>query len=215
MLPAAAPASLNEVRLDVGPLQGRLVRLEPLSIGHLEGLVAAAAEDRSSYGLALVPSGRPATQRYVLDLLAAREAGEAVPFAQLSPAHGRVLGATRFLSPRRGRAGDIFAIEIGGTWLAASAQRSGVNTEAKLLLMSHAFDVWGVSRVDIKTDARNSKARHAIAALGATFEGVLRQWQPSQAAGEEDLLRDTAMYSVIRDEWPAARQRMQAYINFH
>lgn len=193
-----------------GPLEGRLVRLEPLSAAHIEALAAAAAEDRSSYEFALVPDGRAATQAYVLDLAQAHTVGEAVPFVQVRVADDRVVGATRFLTLRRWPDGRFFAVEIGGTWLCAAAQGTGINTEAKLLLMAWAFGPWGAQRVDIKTDARNAKARRAIAALGAGFEGVLRQWQPSQAAGEEDRLRDTAMYSVVRAEWRQVRQGLEA-----
>jgi RimJ/RimL family protein N-acetyltransferase len=95
----------------------------------------------------------------------------------------------------RTRDGDAapYAVGIGGTWLAASAQRTGVNREAKLLLLTHAFDHWHVGRVEIQTDARNARSRAAISALGATFEGTLRNWQPSHVAGEEHRLRDSAM----------------------
>lgn len=103
-----------------------------------------------------------------------------------------------------------FAVEVGGTWLAASAQRTAVNTEAKLLLLAHAFDTWGVVRVDLKTDARNERSRAAIERLGARFEGVLRRWQPSQVAGEEDGYRDSAIYSVLDTEWPSVRANLAA-----
>ena len=123
----------------------------------------------------------------------------------------RVVGCTRFLTiRRRSRDSAPFAVEIGGTWLSASAQRTGVNVEAKLLLLAHAFDAWGVGRVDFKTDARNAPSRAAIAALGATFEGVLRNWQPSHVPGEEALLRDSAMYAVTDADWPAVRARLEA-----
>ena len=102
------------------------------------------------------------------------------------------------------------AVEVGFTWLSASAQGSGINTEAKLLLMSHAFDVLRVERVDFKTDARNVRSRRALAALGATFEGVLRSWSVSWAPGEEGRLRDSAMYSVIAPEWSAVRSQLTA-----
>ena len=95
-----------------------------------------------------------------------------------------------------------FAVEIGGTWLAASAQRTAINTEAKLLLFRHAFETWRVARVDLKTDARNDRSWSAILRLGCTFEGVLRQWQPSLVVGEEALYRDSAMFSVVASEWP-------------
>jgi RimJ/RimL family protein N-acetyltransferase len=93
--------------------------------------------------------------------------------------------------------------------LGAAAQRSGINTDAKRLLLGHAFEQWGVARVDLKTDARNERSRAAIAALGAQFEGVLRSWQPSHVPGEWDSLRDTAIYSVMTAEWPAVRERLE------
>jgi N-acetyltransferase len=192
-----------------GPLGGRRVRLEPLSTAHVEGLATAAGEGRSTFALAAVPDGEKAVAGYVAELLAQAERGEAVPFAQVLTESRRVVGATRFLNFRRWPAGPLFAVEIGGTWLAPSAQRTGVNTEAKLLLMGHAFEGWGVGRVDIKTDARNARARTAISALGASFEGVLRRWQPSQARDEEHLLRDTAMYSVVAEDWPAVRAALE------
>jgi RimJ/RimL family protein N-acetyltransferase len=101
-----------------------------------------------------------------------------------------------------------YAVEIGGTWLAASAQGTGINVDAKLLLLTHAFEHWQVGRVDLKTDARNERSRNAIARIGATFEGVLRSWQPSLVAGEEGRLRDTAMFSIVAGEWPAVRARL-------
>ena len=97
---------------------------------------------------------------------------------------------------------------IGFTWLSASAQGTGINAEAKLLLMRHAFCGLGVERVDFATDARNARSRRALEALGATFEGVLRNWSVSWAPGEEGQLRDSAMYSVIAAEWDLVRTRL-------
>jgi RimJ/RimL family protein N-acetyltransferase len=126
------------------------------------------------------------------------------------------VGCTAYWDPRTwpGR-DDLRAIEVGFTWLSASAQGSGINAEAKLLLMSHAFDVLQVARVDFKTDARNARSRRALEALGATFEGVLRSWSMSWAPGEEGLLRDSAMYSVIAPEWDAVRSRLTARLAGH
>ena len=119
------------------------------------------------------------------------------------------MGCTAYWEPRLWPGRDeLRAIEIGFTWLGASAQGSGINAEAKLLLMSHAFDRLRVARVDLKTDARNLRCRRAIEALGATFEGVLRSWSPSWAPGEEGRLRDSAMYSVIAPEWDTVRERL-------
>lgn len=189
---------------DVGVLAGRLVVLEPLASAHVEALAAAAAEDRSSYGWTTVPDGREDVERYVRDLIAA---DDTIAFAQV--VDGRAAGVTRFLTMRSAPGADLaYAVEIGGTWLAASAQGSGANREAKLLLLTHAFDVWQVGRVDFKTDARNAQSRAAIAALGATYEGTLRSWQPSHVAGEESRLRDSAMYSIVAAEWPAVRERL-------
>lgn len=195
-------------------LVGSLVRLEPLSPQHIDGLVIAAAEARDSYGFTDVPAGSGGMVADVEAQLALLERGAAVPFAQV--VGDRPVGMTRFLNLRFLPAAQApFAVEIGGTWLAASAQRTGINTEAKLLLLRQAFDHWGVARVDWKTDHRNARSRTAILALGASFEGVLRCWQPSAVAGEEQLLRDTAMYSVLAPEWPAVRQGLLARLARH
>lgn len=197
--------------LDVPTFAGERVRLELLHESHLDGLVAAAAEDRATYGFTTVPSGRDAMSFYVETMLWARGLGEFIPFAQMSVAEGRLLGVTCFLSLRfRGGKHTPYAVEVGGTWLAASAQRSGINIEAKLLLLTYAFEEWKVGRVDLKTDARNERSRTAIAALGAQFEAVLRNWQPSHVAGEEGRLRDSAMYSIVDADWPAVRERLTA-----
>ena len=188
------------------PLSGRLVRLDPLDLGHVDALTAASGEDDATYGFTTVPRTRAAMRDHTEVLLAERDAGEVVPFAQVRVADGRPVGMTRFLLMRwMPGATTPYAVEIGGTWLAAGAQRTGINREAKLLLLSCAFDGWGVERVDFKTDARNQRSRSAIEALGARYEGVLRRWQPSHVPGEEGRLRDSAMYSITADEWPEVR----------
>ncbi len=209
--PVGNDAPMDAIRLVVGPLTGRIVRLEPLGLDHIEGLVRAASEDRATFAYTAVPHGRDEVTGYVGAILDAASDGETIPFAQVRAADGTAVGVTRFLTIRS-RAGQIepYAVEIGGTWLAAAAQRTGLNVEAKLLLLTHAFSVWNVGRVDFKTDARNERSRAAIAALGATFEGVLRGWQPSQVEGEQDRLRDSAMYSIVAAEWPAVREHLSA-----
>ena len=122
------------------------------------------------------------------------------------------MGHTAYLTPRWMDGGRLFAVEIGSTWLHPAARGTAVNPAAKLLLMTQAFESWGVDRVDIKTDARNEAARAAIAATGATFEAVLRAWQPSLAPGEEGRVRDTAMFSVTPPEWPRVRARLEERI---
>lgn len=177
----------------------------------MDGLVAGSEEDRQTYGYATVPHGPAAMLDYVRALLAPRSTGETIPFAQIRVGDGHAVGVTRFLNLRR-RSGESlpYAVEFGGTWLAASAQRTGINSEAKFLLLTHAFEGWKVGRVDFKTDARNHRSRAAILALGASFEGVLRNWQPSNAAGEQNQLRDSAFNSIVDSEWPAVRRAIAA-----
>ncbi len=194
---------------DVPVLHGSLVRLEPLSMRHAADLAAAVEEDRGAFAFTRVPRG-PEVAEYLADQAERAERGTLVPFAQVRLADGRAVGCTACWDPRfwPGRA-ELCAVEIGWTWLAASAQRTGLNVEAKLLLMEYAFETLGVVRVDFKTDARNERSRRAIARLGATFEGVLRHWSPSHVPGEEGLLRDSAMFSVIAAEWAATKAALR------
>jgi N-acetyltransferase len=193
--------------LQVGVLTGALVRLEPLSAVHVADLALAAEEDRSSYGWTVVPRAAEVAA-YVADQQARPGL---TPFAQVRLADGSAVGCTAFFEPRTwpGRC-ELCAVEIGWTWLSASAQGTGVNPEAKLLLFTHAFEVLGVARVDLKTDARNERSRAAMERLGARYEGVLRSWSPSRVAGEEGLLRDSAMFSVVAAEWPEVKAGLTA-----
>jgi len=194
----------DQLRMPV--LEHALVRLEPLSTEHVPGLALAAAGPRDGFRFAKVPSPEGMPQAVAAEL----DRADYWPFAQL--AGGRVVGHTGYLSPRRWPDGRLLAIEIGSTWLAPEVWGTGVNPAAKLLLLDHAFDRLGVERVDIKTDARNERSRAAIRALGASFEGVLRSWQPSAVAGEEHLVRDTAMHSIVRADWPSLRPALLARI---
>jgi N-acetyltransferase len=197
------------VRLDVPVLRGSLVRLEPLEERHAADLARAAEEDRSEYAYTLVPRAGE-VEEY---LAAQRERAGLTPFAQVRVADGRAVGCTGFWDPRTwpGRT-ELRAIEIGWTWLAASAQGTGINAEAKLLLFTYAFETLNVARVDLKTDARNARSRRAIERLGARFEGVLRNWSASWAPGEEGRLRDSAVFSVLADEWPEVKPALAARV---
>jgi RimJ/RimL family protein N-acetyltransferase len=203
-------------------LLGRTVRLEPLAERHIEALAAASAEDRSSYAFTPVPHGVEATARYVEDALAAQEAGRALPFATVRTDDGKVVGSTRFCEldywqgpviwppAPRGPVGDPRsavpdATEIGATWLSSRAQGTGINTEAKLLMLRHAFETWGVQRVSMRADARNTRSRAAIERLGAVLEGVHR----AHTRGLDGLVRGTAFYSILDEEWPTARQQLE------
>ena len=203
--------------MDLFPLtlQTARVRLEPLSLDHVPGLSAAAAESRQTYGFTWVPQGEATTREYVERALAETARGLFVPFATVDLATGRVVGSTRFgnlerwpwpAPPPDPRPGGIDAVEIGWTWLAASAQRTHVNTHAKWLMLTHAFEVWRVRRLTLKTDARNARSRANIERVGARLDGVLRAHMPAADGG----VRDTAFFSLLESEWPAAKARLEA-----
>jgi|SRR5581483_4665104 len=198
-------------------LAGRHIRLEPLAMAHVPALVAAASESRASYRYSVVPDSEAAMRAYVAAAAEARAAGEHLPFATVRQADGRVIGTTRFSdlapwtwpdgSPHQ-REGRPDVAEIGHTWLAASAQRTGANTEAKWLMLRHAFETWEVHLVRLRTDRRNLRSRAAIERLGARFEGVRRADRP----GVDGTVRDSAFYSITRGEWPAVRDRLAALV---
>lgn len=191
-------------------LTGRHVTLTPLALDDVAGLVHAASGDRSTFGWSIVPGTLEEMGVVVRRLLAEREQRTIVPFATRRSDGGEIIGMTRFLTLRWYFERDYpDAAEIGGTFLAASAQRTPANTEAKLLMMAHAFDVWGVRRLDLKTDERNERSRRAIERIGGRFEGVLRNWQAAQVDGEEGLTRNSAMYSILDSEWPDVRARLE------
>ncbi|MGW0836608.1 GNAT family N-acetyltransferase [Streptomyces prunicolor] len=193
-------------------LAGELVRLEPLDHRHAAELAVAAEENRGSYAFTWVPRADQ-VQAYIDAQLGRAATGQLAPYAQVSTATGRAVGVTAYWEPRSWLTDDqLDAVEVGFTWLASSAQGTGVNAEAKLLLFRHAFEGWGVSRVDLKTDARNDRSRAAIQSVGARFEGVLRNWSRSWAPGEDGRLRDSAIYSITAAEWPECRAGLEARV---
>ncbi|MEU4622635.1 GNAT family protein [Actinoplanes sp. NPDC023801] len=195
--------------MDHPVLHGRLVRLEPLHRRHVPGLAAAAGEDRGRYAWTWVPTAGT-TAAYVEEQLTTAATGRLLPYAQICLRTGRAVGVTAYWDPRPFPGGDRLAqIDVGFTWLAASAQGSGLNLEAKYLLFRQAFEVWRVVRVGLSTDARNARSRAAIAGTGARFEGVLRNWSRSWAPGEHGMLRDSALYSVVVEEWPECRAYLE------
>lgn len=197
-------------------LEGRYVRLDPLTPEHGPGLLAAAQGPRESFRFTPVPDTAAGMQSYVKAALADQEAGSRLAFATVEKAGGRVVGCTSFLdiqfwpwpagSPHQRGQGVPDVVEIGATWLSSDTQRTGINTEAKLLMLSHAFETWRVRRVCFKTDRRNQKSRDAILRLGARFDGVLRAARIA-ADGE---IRDSAYYSIVDGEWPEVRERLRA-----
>jgi RimJ/RimL family protein N-acetyltransferase len=197
-------------------LEGRFVRLEPLTLDHVPGLVDATSGNRESFVYTLVPSGETEARAFVASALADQGAGTAVPFATIDRSTNRVVGSTRFCyiefwdwpagSPHQRGAELPDAVEIGYTFLASEAQRTGINTEAKLLMLTHAFEVWRVHRVRLVTDARNQRSRRAIERLGARFDGVLRAARTAFDGG----IRDSASYSMLDSEWPEAKAALEA-----
>ncbi len=199
-------------------LQGTHVRLGPLEHRHVDGLVAAAADDASLYQWSPVPRGRVAATSYVDTALAWRDAGTAVPYAIVRKQDGVVLGSTRFWNlerwswppghPSHGR--DVpDACEIGYTWLTRSAIRTAANTEAKLLMLTHAFEVWQVLRVCFHTDARNQRSRAALERIGGQFEGILR----AHRMAADFIPRDSVRYSILAAEWPAVKERLLQFVD--
>jgi RimJ/RimL family protein N-acetyltransferase len=173
---------------------------------------SGAEEDRSSYRYTIVPRAQEVGAYLAAQFERAEQ--RLIPFAQIRLADNHAVGCTAFWDTRylpghfpRGSRG-LRAIEIGFTWLARSAQGSGINAEAKLLLLRYSFENLRVARVDLKTDARNERSRRAMDALGLTFEGVSRSWSMSWAPGEDGLLRDSVMYSVTASEWAAVQDRI-------
>jgi RimJ/RimL family protein N-acetyltransferase len=183
-------------------LEGSIVRLEPLSLEHLEGLAAVGLEPSIWRWMPTLPRDADELRAWVDAALEAQAAGRELPFAQVERASGRPVGSTRLLNiePAHRR------LEIGYTWLAPAWQRTALNSEAKLLLLRHAFEALDPSalRVEFKTDARNVASRRALAGIGATEEGTLRRHMLVQG-GER---RDSVYFSVIAEEWPAVRQRL-------
>jgi RimJ/RimL family protein N-acetyltransferase len=194
-------------------LTGKHVRLEPLEHRHAGGLAAASEVDPSLYQWSPVPQGNAAVIAYIDTALAWREAGRAVAFAIVRIEDDAVVGSTRFFDlerwawprthPRHSREHPDVC-EIGYTWLTRSAIRTAVNTESKLLMLTHAFETWQVLRVCLHTDSRNLRSRAAIERIGGRFEGVLR----AHRMAADFIARDSARFSILADEWPEVKQRL-------
>jgi RimJ/RimL family protein N-acetyltransferase len=183
-------------------LHGHHVRLEPLSRGHVEDLAVAGADPEVWRWLRFpAPRGTRDMARIVDALLARAAAGELVPFAQVEVATGRAAGVTTYddLAPEDRR------IEIGGTWLGRPWWRTAINTEAKLLLLEHAFEALELNRVSLKTDHRNERSQAAIERLGGVREGVLR----AHMLRPDGTVRDTVYFSILAREWPAVKARLR------
>ena len=195
-------------------LEGQHVRLEPLQRWHAQGLADAAAIDRAPYRWSPIPHGEAAAEAYVEAALALRDAGVAAPFVVLRVSDDVVIGSTRFFDlgwwswpaghPRHGHDGPDVC-EIGFTWLAKPAIGTAANTEMKLLMLTHAFEVFQAQSVCFHTDARNERSRAALERIGAQFEGILR----AHRLATDDRPRDSARYSVTAPEWPEVKHHLR------
>jgi RimJ/RimL family protein N-acetyltransferase len=178
-----------------------MVRLEPLRPDHSEDLWLASRDPQTWRWLSIVqPQSRDEWSTFFGQALAAADAGAEIPL--VTSCKERVVGSTRFLALRP----EHGSVEIGWTWLHPSVWGTGANVEAKYLQLQHAFETWDCRRVELKTDASNERSRGALEALGATFEGVHRK----HMLVREGENRDSAWYSVVDDEWPSVRSRLEA-----
>lgn len=195
--------SLGTSMIDPRPvvLEGRGLRLEPLSLDHRAAL-ATAASDGKLWELFFTTVPEPdRTEAYIQTALDGRRDGHMLPWAVRDLSTGTIVGSTRYH--------DIVAavdrVEIGYTWYAKRCQRSHVNTSCKLLLLAHAFDTLGCQAVGLRTDILNNVSQRAIEALGAHKDGVIRHHWPRR----DGSVRDTVMYSILLSEWPAIRERLE------
>lgn len=192
-------------------LSGRYVRLEPLQLRHIEPLAAASKDGGEIYTMSFAPQGVDAVRKYVETALAWAQAGTAAPFATIRQSDDTVIGSTRFFNLERWtwpadhpQHNTYDTGEIGYTWLAVDAIRTPANTEAKLLMLTHAFESWGMRAVCFCTDKRNTRSRAAIERIGAQFEGILR----SHRLATDFSARDTARYSIVASEWPHVKEHL-------
>ena len=186
----------------VGPtdLEGNFVRLEALGITHLDGLCEVGLDDELWRWTTTKALTRDDMRRYVETALEWRAAGTAIPFATVERKSARVIGSTRFANMDRANR----RLEIGWTWVARPWQRTAANTEAKLLMLTHAFETLNCLRVEFKTDALNERSRKALGRIGATEEGTLRK----HLITESGRVRDSVYFSILDSEWPEVKLRL-------
>lgn len=182
-------------------LEGQHVRLEPLSLAHEDSLVAAASDGELWNSTVTIVPTRDTISAYIGTALDMQAKGTALPFVIIQKPSGKVVGSTRYFHIER----DHRRVEIGYTWLSASAQRTQVNTEAKLLMLTHAFEVWRCIRVEFFTDVLNHQSRAAILRLGAKQEGILRNHMIMPSG----RYRDSVCFSITEAEWPEVKAGLE------
>jgi len=188
-------------------LEGRYVRLEPLAKAHLAGLAQVGLDEELWRWIPTPVRTQEEMAAYIETAIQEQERGVSLPFAILEKATGRAIGSTRYGNIDRVH----HRVEIGWTWVARDWQRTAMNTEAKYLLLKHAFETLGCMRVELKTDSLNEKSRAAILRIGAKEEGIFRNHMIT-ASGR---IRHSAYFSIIDSEWPAVRARLETKLNSH
>jgi RimJ/RimL family protein N-acetyltransferase len=205
--PAAQDAGMTQQEMRVEPvtLEGRHVRLEPLSKAHLAGLAEVGLEEELWRWIPVPVQTAEEMAAYIETALMERERGVSLPFAIVEKSTGRAIGSTRYGNIDR----THHRVEIGWTWVARAWQRTAINTEAKYLLLRHAFETLGCIRVELKTDSLNEKSRAAILRIGAKEEGIFRNHMIT-ASGR---LRHTVYFSILDTEWPAVKRNLESKLN--
>ena len=185
-------------------LEGRVVRLEPLALAHLDDLAEVAFEGDLWRWTVFQPTDRDGLRTWIEAAVATREAGTELAFATVDRSTGKAIGSSRFMSivPEHRR------LEIGWTWVAQAWHRRGANREAKYLQLRHAFEDLGANRVEFKTDSQNERANPALAGIGATFEGTFQNHMIMPG----NRLRHSNYYSVTVEEWPAVKARLESVL---
>jgi RimJ/RimL family protein N-acetyltransferase len=192
----------SEIWMTPITLEGRSVRLEPLSEAHVPALTTVGIDDRIwQYMVYGQIHNKDDMRKWVLNLLDGQAAGTDLPFAVIHLASGRVAGATRYLDIRPAHK----SLEIGGTWYGLEFQHTIVNTECKYLLLRYAFEKLGTIRVQFKADLRNERSLRAIERIGARREGILR----NHFILQDGVRRDSVFYSIIESEWPWVKERLE------
>ncbi|MGH7712980.1 MAG: GNAT family N-acetyltransferase [Gemmatimonadaceae bacterium] len=190
------------MRAEPTVIAGQLVRLVPLTLGHVDALCECGLDPAIWTWMPMRVRDMNAMSAFVQEALESQRAGAALPFAMMLQETGQVIGSTRFMNiaPAHRR------VEIGGTWIAPAWQRTRVNTETKYLMLRHAFEHWNCMRVELKTDARNAVSRAAILRLGAVEEGTFRK----HMLLADGSIRDSVYFSIVDDEWPTVKVMLAA-----
>jgi RimJ/RimL family protein N-acetyltransferase len=196
---------IEEMRVAPVTLEGRYVRLEPLTHAHIDALTAVGLDADLWRWIPVPVRTREEMATYVETALREQASGMALPFVQVEKSSGQVIGSTRYGNIER----THHRLEIGWTWVAREWQRTAINTEAKYLLLRHAFETLRCMRVELKTDSLNERSRAAILRIGAREEGIFR----NHMITESGRVRHSVYFSIVDAEWPQVKSRLEARLS--